>query len=187
MRLSATCSALLPAMLISNVCAAEDPDPQLDRFHAFAAPFLDGEWDYHNRMTGPGGEVTYEGDDLRTYTLGIRNRFLIETVYSEDDDGTRVHTGLTLIGVDLETGRVSISPYWSWQATAIGVIEAEIRELQDGRLGLIGKGGPPGLDFPVVELECGFVSDSAYRCETHMTIADGRRFKSSDETFVRRN
>lgn len=182
-RISVAAAAALSLWTFSAI--GQEPDSRLERFHEFFEQFMDSEWSYHTRMTGPDGEVVYEGEDLRTYTFGIRKRFAIENVYQEQDDGTRTHVALSLIGVDQNTGELRLSSFWPWQPTALGEVSIEMRHGSDG-VALIGKGKPAGVDYPRIAFECRFETADLYRCETETISEDGTRYRSNVETFERR-
>ena len=103
-------------------------------------------------MTDKAGDVVLDAADIRRYRLGIRDRYVIESAYSPDDEAT--HVGMTLIGVDMETGRVNFSAFWPWKSTALGSLEAELELKADGRSRLRGTGRPAGQAFPMIDIEC---------------------------------
>jgi hypothetical protein len=126
----------------------------------------------------------YEGDDYRSYRLGIRNRFVIEDIYAEQEDGSRAHTAIQLIGLNPKTGGVDFSSFWPWSSTNTTRMRATL-SVENGVRKLKGIGVPAGQDWPRIHLECSMEDETKMDCSTEGELEDGTRFDRSDETFTK--
>lgn len=182
MRLSIAALAALSIVVTSN---AQDSNPAAtEAFHDYFEPFLEGEWLYHIQLRDKDGKVIYEGDDYRTYKLGVSDRFVIEDIYADDEDGNRNHVAIQLIGLNPKAGAVDFSSFWPWSSTSTVKMRATISN-DDGVKSLKGMGVPAGQHWPRIHLVCTMQSDTSMVCKTEGELEDGTRFDRSDETFSR--
>ena len=179
-------AAILTSMLaFSPFALAQDDHPGLDAFQQFFSPFPGHEWLYHTKMTSPDGATIYEGTDVRRYRSGMRGRFVIEDVYSIEDDGSETHVAVQLMGFDVNSGEIRLSAFWPWQAALLGDVTAEIGTGDHGETFLTGNARPLGKENFVIEFGCGFVDEDIYVCRS-MTYDGAIAYESNVETYTRR-
>lgn len=187
MRLPRDWAVLLAGLLTATITTAQETSDEVRHFKEFFAAFADSEWTYHTHMTDAAGDTVYEGEDIRSYEFGVRDRFLIENVFGEEPDGSRTHTGIQLIGIDIKTGDINISQFWPWQSTLLGDVGARLEEQDDGSTRLVGIARPAGQKYPEFKFNCRFEDDGIYRCVTQARTADGNEYQSNVETLRRRD